>query len=149
MREYRRVQSAPQPLTGRGVVIRRTPDGWQVGDDPAVIEPDLTSAMVLADLLGDHSPPLGRPTKAAAADEAGRLRVAVRQLEHALAARVVIEQAIGVLAERRGCTPTEAFDGLRRAARSRSRRVQDLASDVVASVSDASVSLPAELPPRR
>jgi AmiR/NasT family two-component response regulator len=54
-----------------------------------------------------------------------------RQLEHALEARIVIEQAKGVLAERWGVPPDRAFELLRQAARSNRVRVRDLASRVV------------------
>lgn len=40
------------------------------------------------------------------------------QLEHALQSRIAIEQAKGVLAERHGLDPEDAFDLMRRAARS-------------------------------
>src|SRR5689334_25359512 len=62
---------------------------------------DLLSALVLADLLSADLAPGPRPPRSPdIIDEAERLRVAVRQLEHALAARVTVEQAIGVIAER-------------------------------------------------
>jgi len=121
-------------------VVRRSGRGWVVGDEEAS---DLTSAMVLADLLAADlasagsassgsvtagsasagtgtagtgtagtgtapahraAPKHARPMNDAAgtdeADEAARLAVTVAQLEHALTARVRVEQAIGVLAER-------------------------------------------------
>ena len=59
------------------------------------------------------------------------LRRTVGQLEHALAARVSIERAIGVLAERHGSTPREAFDELRRRARSSGRPASELAAEVL------------------
>ncbi len=131
------------------VVIRRTPAGWRVeasdGHLPEAIE-DLSGAMVLADLLAGEFRPGPRPPRPAVPrDEADHLRVVVRQLEHALAARVLIEQAIGVLAERWQCRPREAFERLRAAARSRGRRVHDLAGEIVASVTDSTVSLPDDL----
>jgi hypothetical protein len=52
------------------------------------------------------------------------------QLQQALDSRVTIEQAKGVLAERRGITVDEAFDVLRRHARNRNLRLSDLAKDV-------------------
>jgi hypothetical protein len=79
------------------------------------------------------------------ADEASRLAVTVTQLEHALAARVRVEQAIGVLAERHRLRPREAFDLLRGAARSRGQRVTDIAQDVVASTANPLLRLPDEL----
>jgi len=55
-----------------------------------------------------------------------------RQLEHALESRIVIEQAKGVLAERLGLGVDDAFDVLRRAARSNRVKLRDLAAEVVA-----------------
>jgi hypothetical protein len=79
------------------------------------------------------------------AGEAERLAVTVAQLEHALAARVRVEQAIGVLAERHRLRPREAFDLLRKASRSRGTRVTELAQDVVASTANPLLRLPEEL----
>jgi len=143
-------------------VVRRTKDGWRVGDADV---PDLTSAMALADLISAELDPAGngaqdappspapsgaasrRPgrNKDAAATETGRLRATIGQLEHALAARIRVEQAIGVLAERHRIQPRQAFEQLRNAARSRGRRVIDIASDVVASASNPLLQLPDEL----
>ena len=81
----------------------------------------------------------------AEADEASRLAVTVAQLEHALASRVGVEQAIGVLAERHRLRPREAFDLLRGAARSRGQRIPDIAQDVVASTANPLLRLPDEL----
>lgn len=83
--------------------------------------------------------------RGAEAGEAERLAVTVTQLEHALASRVRVEQAIGVLAERHRLRPRDAFDLLRRAARSRGRRVTDMAQDVVASAANPLLRLPEEL----
>src|SRR6266540_1652311 len=83
------------------VVIRRTPNGGVVHDADQHDSPaeDLASAMVLADLLANDLVPRPRPPKPDhALSEVEQLRLAVRQLEHALSARVVIEQAIGVVA---------------------------------------------------
>ncbi len=151
-------------------VLRRTLDGWRVGADDV---PDLTSAMVLADLLAaelaadqdaaaaaqdtsdspgpaPHSPAAGKQPEAAAAaeppaDEARQLRATVSQLQHALTARIRVEQAIGVLAERHRIRPRQAFEQLRSAARNRGRRVIDIAADVVASASNPLLQLPDEL----
>lgn len=146
-------------------MVRRSERGWVVGEEEVT---DLTSAMVLADLLaadlasvGSSPPPAApgagraaavatstparRPPAADASDEAARLTVAVTQLEHALAARVRVEQAIGVLAERHRMRARQAFELLRGAARSRGRRVVDIAEDVVNSTSNPLLLLPAEL----
>jgi hypothetical protein len=66
-------------------------------------------------------------------------------LEHALASRVIVEQAIGVLAERNRIRPRDAFERLRRTARGMGRRVHDLARQVVDSVGDPRAALPGEL----
>jgi hypothetical protein len=87
----------------------------------------------------------GTDDKAGEAGEAARLAVTVAQLEHALAARVRVEQAIGVLAERHRLRPREAFDLLRRASRARGARVTELAQDVVASTANPLLRLPEEL----
>ena len=143
------------------VVVRRSGHGWQIGDEQTA---DLTSAMVLADLLAADlgvpaPPPAGisgprRSTPVTEEDEAARLAVTVAQLEHALAARVRVEQAIGVLAERHRLRPREAFDLLRRVARSAGRRVIEVAENVVDSASNPLLPLPEELarkqaPPRK
>ena len=56
-----------------------------------------------------------------------------RQLEHALQSRIMIEQAKGVLAERLELEPNQAFEILRRAARTQRRRIHLLADEVVGS----------------
>jgi hypothetical protein len=61
----------------------------------------------------------------------------VAQLEHALAARVATERAIGVLAERHGTDPRSAFEGLRREARSQGRPVPELAREVLEGLPEA------------
>lgn len=129
------------------VVIRRTPAGWRVGGgDRLSRDDDLTSAMVLADLIGEELAPGARPVRRGGdLTEVEQLRLSVTQLEHALTARVVVEQAIGVLAERQQVNPRLAFERLRKAARSRGRKVHDLAREVVASVTDRGVPLPPEL----
>jgi hypothetical protein len=133
------------------VVLVRTARGWtplhpsgRLGDLP------LVEAMTLADLVAEEAgatPEPGRPArlaarKGAAPDAAAEapdprdtelagLRRTVGQLEHALAARVSIERAIGVLAERNGSSPREAFDELRCRARAQGRPAQDLAREVL------------------
>ncbi|HYZ55300.1 MAG TPA: ANTAR domain-containing protein [Streptosporangiaceae bacterium] len=145
-------------------VVRRSERGWVVGDEEAS---DLTSAMVLADLLAadlasSRSAAAEAGTAAAAApaapkppprharpmdqaDEAAHLAVTVTQLEHALTARVRVEQAIGVLAERHRLRTRDAFNLLRNAARTRGRRVIEIAEDVVNSASNSLQRLPEEL----
>jgi hypothetical protein len=136
------------PVLAEGVVIRRAPEGgWAVGEERTG---DLTSAMVLADLLAGELSPGARPAKSdGPLDELGQLRMSVKQLEHALAARVVVEQAIGVLTERQSSTPRQAFERLRKVARSRGRKVHDLSKQIVLSATDPAVPLPPELAGRR
>jgi hypothetical protein len=126
------------------LVVRRSGQGWRVGGEEA---DDLTSAMVLADLLAGDLGVAGEapPAEPASQDEAARLAVTVAQLEHALTARVRVEQAIGVLAERHRLGPREAFDLLRSAARADGRKVTELAGIVVDSASNPLLPLPATL----
>lgn len=65
------------------------------------------------------------------------------QLQHALDSRIVIEQAKGVLSERRRISVEEAFELLRSAARSNRMKVHDLARAVVAGGTEDGI--PAEL----
>ena len=53
------------------------------------------------------------------------------QLQTALNTRIVIEQAKGVIAERRGLDMDQSFEVLRRAARDHNRRLSELARAVV------------------
>ena len=124
---------------GEPVVVRRSGQGWRVGAEETA---DLTSAMVLADLLAaDLRSPAAPPSGPLAA----RLAVTVAQLEHALSARVRVERAIGVLAERHRLQPRQAFDLLRNVARSRGQKVNEIAEAVVDSTSNPLLPLPEEL----
>jgi len=178
--------TGPLPAVAEDAIVRRTADGWRVGDDEL---PDLTCAMVLADLLAAELPtdiqpavpaapglaPSAQPAETRAdgkparkrggkhgavqpaassapptmEEEAHRLRTTVGQLEHALTARIRVEQAIGVLAERHRIRPRQAFEQLRSAARNRGRRVIDIAADVVASATNPLLQLPEELSRQR
>jgi ANTAR domain len=110
------------------------PAGAAAGTDaagrPAAADPAAPS-----DQAGDEGSP----------DEARRLRATVRQLERALAVRIRVEQAIGILAERHRVRPRQAFEQLRAAARGRGQRVIDIAGDVVASATNPLLPLPEEL----
>src|SRR4051794_23028471 len=63
--------------------------------------------------------------------ETAQARRQAIQLQIALDSRVLIEQAKGVLAERLGVSPDDAFLALRREARNTNRKLPDLAHDVV------------------
>jgi hypothetical protein len=134
------------------VVVRRSESGWQVAGEETA---DLTSAMVLADLLAvDVGVPVQPPKQVSEEDEAARLAVTVTQLEHALTARVRVEQAIGVLAERHRLRPRQAFDLLRNVARAGGRKVIEIAELVVDSATNPLLPLPdglarSQTPPRK
>lgn len=140
-----------EAIDGRPTVrVVRTAGGWRVDGGPRMPElpgdmDGLPAALTLADLCAGVEPP-SRPERAEdPTNETERLRVQIRQLEHALAARVVIEQAIGALAERRSIPPREAFERLRKVARARGMRVHALAKSVVASTNEAVPALPVDL----
>jgi ANTAR domain len=137
------------PLLGAEPVARRTATGWRVGDEEVS---DLTSAMVLADLLAADLPAQGTAPSVPAAPPAGddppdarKLEQTVAQLEHALTARVRVEQAIGVLAERHRLRPRQAFELLRSVARAQGRRVLEMAIEVVDSATNPLLRIPEEL----
>jgi hypothetical protein len=109
---------------------------------------DLVEGLSLADLVAEELGALAEPDRAArrsargasgAPEEAAdpvdarvaALERTVAQLEHALAARVSTERAIGVLAERHGISARAAFESLRGDARSQGRPVADLAREVL------------------
>jgi ANTAR domain len=156
------------------VVVRKAERGWVVGEEnvsdltSAMVLADLfaadqavtqdTGLLEAVDAEGaprrQAGPPAPRRNNTGplpAVDvtnepqEAERLAVTVAQLEHALASRVRVEQAIGVLAERHRLRPREAFDLLRQAARSRGSRVTEMAQDVVESAANPLLRLPDEL----
>jgi hypothetical protein len=131
------------------VVVARTGRGWSVfAPGRAEDVDDLVEGMTLADLVSEElgaqvEPDRGarRAARGGAGDadpdvDPREVRLAalertVAQLEHALAARVSTERAIGVLAERQGTTPLAAFEQLRRDARSQGRPVPELAREVL------------------
>jgi hypothetical protein len=106
---------------------------------------DLVEGLSLADLVAEELGALTEPDRTArrsargpveAEDDGTDARIAalertVAQLEHALAARVSTERAIGVLAERHGTSARAAFETLRRDARSHGRPVAELAREVL------------------
>ncbi|WP_245820860.1 ANTAR domain-containing protein [Geodermatophilus pulveris] len=146
------------------MVVARTGRGWSVfAPGRAEDVDDLVEGMTLADLVSEELGALVEPDRDArrAARSAGTAadphtdprdaRVAalertVAQLEHALAARVSTERAIGVLAERQITTPQAAFDQLRRDARSKGRPVPELAREVLDGQAARAASAAAESP---
>jgi hypothetical protein len=163
------LSAAPAPAACGDVSVTRTPAGW------AVVTPtgssavaDLVEGMSLADLVAEENGVALEPDRSARRSARGRTdsgsqddpvdaRVAalertVAQLEHALAARVSTERAIGLLAGRLGTTPRSAFESLRREARSQGRPVHELAREVLATLPaeerpDAVVLTVAPVPP--
>jgi hypothetical protein len=139
---------------GSPVSLTRTHRGWRVVSPAGVDAVDgLVEGLSLADLVAEELGVLAEPDRttrrsargttdpAADAGDPTAARIAalertVAQLEHALAARVATERAIGVLAERFGTDPRVAFETLRRDARSQGRPVAELAREVL----DAMVS---------
>jgi hypothetical protein len=69
------------------------------------------------------------------------------QLQAALHSRVMIEQAKGVLAERHGGTPDQAFLTLRRYARNHNRPLTTLAEDVIRGTIDITLGSQARTRP--
>ncbi len=124
--------SVMEAVDENGAPRRRPPAPRANESGPQRRIPAVSGAAGIADRSGE-------------AGEAARLAVTVAQLEHALAARVRVEQAIGVLAERHRLRPREAFDLLRKASRARGTRVTEMAQDVVASTANPLLRLPDEL----
>jgi hypothetical protein len=84
--------------------------------------------------------PADRRTQEVATDGAAAARLVAletenAQLRTALRTRIVIEQAKGVLAERLGVSPEDAFQLLRAASRRTRRRIHDSAAEIVTSPS--------------
>ena len=150
-------RSAPALSQATVEDVRRTATGWRVGDEEVS---DLTSAMVLADLLAaelpgpqdagaqaprEPRPAAPAPQRSQEQPDVRQLQETVAQLEHALTVRVRVEQAIGVLAERHRLRPRQAFELLRSAARARGRRVLEIAGEVVDSATNPLLRIPEEL----
>ena len=150
------------------VSLTRTPRGWAV-TSPAGTEDtaDLVEGLSLADLVAEELGLLVEPDRTARRSARGpsgsveptvdpadarvaELERTVAQLEHALAARVSTERAIGVLAERHAISARAAFESLRRDARSQGRPVAQLAREVLDSLSaEATPSVEQPLPAPR
>ncbi|MGY1701057.1 ANTAR domain-containing protein [Geodermatophilus sp. SYSU D00766] len=140
-----------QPADSPSVVVARTGRGWRVfAPGCAQDVDDLLEGLSLADLVAEELGSQAEPDRAARraargatgdadAEDPRDARIAalertVAQLEHALAARVVTERAIGVLAERHATAPRSAFEVLRGQARSLGRPVHELAREVMATL---------------
>ena len=159
--------SAEGRTGGSPVSLTRTPRGWRVVSPGGTHEVDgLVEGLSLADLIAEEFGTLAEPdrlTRRSARGAVGSdidaadpvnaritaLERTVAQLEHALAARVATERAIGVLAERFGTDPRAAFETLRRDARSQGRPVAELAREVLDAMvpGDAAPATVTVLPP--
>jgi hypothetical protein len=150
------------------VSVTRTASGWAVvtSTGSSAVD-DVVEGMSLADLIAEEYGAQLEPDRNArrsargpaggsSPDDPVDARIAalertVAQLEHALAARVSTERAIGVLAERHCTTPRSAFETLRREARSHGRPVHELAREVLDTLPDEdcadAVVLTVALPP--
>jgi len=107
------VRLADQPVGTLDVYVTQ-PRAWSTGE----VEALGALAVVTAELVST-------------AVELANREVEVAQLRQALANRVWIEQAKGVLVVTRGVDPDQAFQQLRKRARSSSRKLADLAQEVV------------------
>jgi hypothetical protein len=147
---------APPPVT-----LTRTGRGWSVVSPAGTANAgDLVEGLSLADVIAEEFGTLVEPDRTARRSARGpgqagepadpadarvaALERTVAQLEHALAARVSTERAIGVLAERNRTSPREAFESMRREARSSGRPVAELAREVLAGMEhlDSGVVVP-------
>lgn len=156
--------SAPGGRPATPVALTRTDRGWRV-QSPAGSEAagDLVEGLSLADLVAEEFGVLTEPDRIARRSARGpggsaeapldptaariaELERTVAQLEHALAARVSTERAIGVLAERHGTSARASFEALRRDARSQGRPVAELAREVLESLSHDTAPAPADAP---
>jgi hypothetical protein len=140
------------PSAAPPVSLTRTSRGWSVVSHAGIEDAgDLLEGLSLADLVAEEIGALIEPDRTARRSARGpsgtseettdpadarvaALERTVAQLEHALAARVSTERAIGVLAERHGVSARAAFESLRGDARSQGRPVADLAREVLASL---------------
>lgn len=107
--------------------------------------PDAGGALNLyATQAGVFTPARQEAAQVLAEEVSRALRLAVRltdqvrltrHLETAMASRSIIDQAIGVIMAQDRCTPTEAFEVLRRASNHRNVKLREVASTIVAGMS--------------
>lgn len=115
---FRAADAIPMRLRGQvigALNLFRTQTG-SLNDDDVLVAQALADIATIAILQNRHK---------VAAHELNA------QLEHALSSRIVIEQAKGVIAERRNITTDEAFTHLRTYARNNNLRLAEVARDTV------------------
>jgi GAF domain-containing protein len=119
-RGLRAVLASPIPYNQMAIgvvaVFSATVRPWSPEGEPALIAFTDVAALTIANTMQS--------------EQRGEL---ADQLQRALDARVVIEQAKGALVARDGVTPGEAFEQMRRRARAERRRVVDIAGEILAS----------------
>lgn len=143
-RTGRRIQVATADVLQRwpsySRVARRHGYEWMCGV-PLRQEPESLGALNLFRTAADPLPESQLRVAQALADvvtisllqrrETAQARRLVAHLQVALSSRVLIEQAKGMLAERRGLPPDEAFVLMRRMARDANRKLHDVAYEIV------------------
>jgi GAF domain-containing protein len=122
-RGLRAVLASPIPYNhqaiGVVVVFSATVHPWSSEGELALVAFTDLAALTIANTLQS--------------EERGELAT---QLQRALDARVVIEQAKGALVAQEGLSEREAFERLRRQARSQRRRVVEVAAEILAAIRD-------------
>ncbi|HKJ57091.1 MAG TPA: GAF and ANTAR domain-containing protein, partial [Nitriliruptoraceae bacterium] len=123
--ECRAVAALPMPVDAKRIgaveMVRRDVHEW---------EPlELQVAQVLADMASGY---------VLNSNNLEESRNTATQLQYALDSRVVVEQAKGVLAERDGITPVQAFQRLREHARANQVKVHDVCRELIDGTLDLS-----------
>ena len=111
--------AAAVPLRHRDRVVGALLLAWRDGDphERTITDARRFADVIAAGLVREHAHRLQRAEN--------------EQLQHALDARVVVEQAKGMVAAELGVDVDAALDALRRFARSRQLKLHDVAADVV------------------
>jgi GAF domain-containing protein len=105
-------------------------DGQTLGALTVIMATPRLWSQAEAQAISGYASILGR-LLVTAADAAQQRRLA-GQLQTALDSRILVEQAKGVLMERKGLPPSQAFQVLRHMARSSSRKLIDVAAEIIA-----------------
>jgi PAS domain S-box-containing protein len=120
--QLRRVLATPEPLPPVDCRVRAGDSSWRWA---AVVMTDMTGDRVVRGVVCNVRDVTQRH------EDRDRLAELAAQLQTALTTRVVIEQAKGFVAATRGIGVDEAFQVLRKHARDRNIRLQDVAAAVV------------------
>ena len=117
-----RVLATPEPLPPVDCRVRSGDSSWRWAD---LVMTDMTGDRVVRGVVCNVRDVTERH------EDRDRLAELAAQLQTALTTRVVIEQAKGFVAASRGIGVDEAFQVLRKHARDRNIRLQDVAAAVV------------------